>query len=101
MDFMSVEELGALAPRVCNKLEADEELVLTRNGQPFALIVHTDAADLEENLRAFRAARLGQTLSAMRQGASERGLDQISDEEIEAEIAAVRRERESDDSSRH
>lgn len=101
MDFMNIEELGALASRVCNKLEADEELVLTRDGKPFALIVHTDAAGLEESLLALRAARLGQTLAAMRQGASERGLDQISDEEIEAEIAAVRRERELDASSRH
>ena len=101
MDTLNVEDLGELAPRVRTKLEANEDLVLARDGKPFALLVHTDAAGLEESLRAIRAARLAHTLTEMRRSAGERGVDQISDEEIEAEIAAVRGERALDASGRH
>lgn len=63
--------------------------------------MHADADRLEESLLAIRAARFARTLAEMRRNAGERGVDQISDAEIEAEIAAVRKERALDVSGRH
>lgn len=101
MNYVNAQELGAQAEGVWAKLEADDEVVITRDGKPFALLVHTDPEGLEENLRAFRAARLARTLAEMRGDAQARGLDGLTAEEIDAEIAEYRRERQIGDASRH
>lgn len=93
MDFVTVRELRAESGKVWEKIEAGEEIVITRNGKPFALLVHTEPARLEETLRAIRAARFGAALDALRRHAREQGLDKMTMEEIDAEIAAARRER--------
>jgi|GEM_PF-4902141 len=53
MDFVTVGELGSKSVQVWGKFEAGEEMVVTRNGKPFAILVHTDPSELEETLRAF------------------------------------------------
>ena len=49
--------------------------------------------NLEETLSAIRRARAANALRQIREMARERGLDKMSEEEIQAEIDAVRRER--------
>lgn len=94
------EDLGAQAEGVWAKLETDCEVVIMRDGKPFALLVHTDQEGLEENLRVFRAARFARTLAEMRGDAQARGLDRLTAEEIDAEIAEYRREQQTGDASR-
>jgi len=91
MDFVTVRELRAESAKVWEKLEAGEEVVVTRNGKPFALILHTEPNRLEETLRAVRAARFGAAVDAARQSARQQGLDKMTMEEIDAEIAKVRK----------
>lgn len=93
MDFVTVRELRAESAKVWEKLEAGEEVVITRNGKPFALLVHTEPGQLEQTLRAIRAERFAATVRKMQQYAVSRGLDKMTQEEIDAEIAAARRER--------
>lgn len=93
MDFVTVRELRAESGKVWEKIEAGEEIVVTRNGKPFALLVHTEPAQLEGTLRAIRAARFGAAVEAIQRHAREQGLDKMTMEEIDAEIAAARRER--------
>jgi len=42
MDFVTVGELGSKSVKVWEKLKAGEEMVVTRNGKPFAILIHTD-----------------------------------------------------------
>lgn len=93
MDFVTVRELRAESGKVWEKLEAGEEIVITRNGKPFALLVHTEPAELESKLRALRALRFEAALREMQRIARERGLDKMTMEEIDAEIAAARKAR--------
>lgn len=93
MDFVTVRELRAESAKVWEKLEAGEEVVITRNGKPFALLVHTEPSELEEQLRALRWAHFDRLLAEQHKRAAESGLDKMTMEEINAEIAAVRRER--------
>ena len=93
MDFVTVRELRAESAKVWEKLEADEEVVLTRNGKPFAILVHTEPAELEEKLRALRWARFDRLLAEQHRRAAESGRDRMTTEEIDAEIAAARRQR--------
>lgn len=93
MDYVTVRELREKSGLIWQRVEAGEEFVVTRNGKPFALLVHTEPADVEAALRAHRAARLGATLKRLQDQARENGADQLTDEEIQAEIDAVRNER--------
>jgi len=95
MDFVTVRELRAESAKVWDKLEAGEEVVITRNGKPFALLVHTEPTEVEEKLRALRWAHFDRLLAEQHKRAVELGLDKMTMEEIDAEIAAARRERKS------
>ena len=101
MDFVTVRELRAESAKVWERLEAGEEIVVTRNGKPFAVLVHTEPRELEATLRAVRAERFAANVRRMQREAVEKGLDEMSMEEIDAEIAAVRKERRERDADRH
>jgi antitoxin (DNA-binding transcriptional repressor) of toxin-antitoxin stability system len=90
MDFVTVRELRSESAKVWDRLEAGEELVITRNGKPFALLVHTEPSQVEERLRALRWARFDQLLAEQHRRAADLGLDAMTHDEIDAEIAAAR-----------
>ena len=90
MDYVTVRELRAESGKVWDRVEAGEEIVVTRNGKPFALLLHTAPAEVESALRAYRAARLGTVIDRIQAHALKQGLEQITDEAIKVEIAAVR-----------
>lgn len=91
MDFVTVREFRTQPGKVWKKLEARRDLVVTRNGKPFALITFTEPDRVEENLRAIRHARFQEALAAQHDRARQLGLDQTTMAEIDAEIAATRR----------
>lgn len=93
MDYVTVRELRAESGKVWKRVEAGEEIVVTRNGKPFALLLHTEPNEVEATLRAHRAARFGAVLERIQTRAKEKGLDKITAKEIEAEIAAARKDR--------
>lgn len=93
MDFVTTKELRAESGKVWEKLEAGEDIIITRNGKPFALMVHTESTRLEDDLRTIRAERFAENVRKMQQRSIEQGLDKMTMEEIEAEIALTRKER--------
>ena len=93
MDFVTVRDLRAESGKVWDRVEAGEEIVLTRNGKPFAVVVPTAPAELEGTLRAVRMRKFGQVVDRLRQQAAENGLRGMTVGEIDAEVAAVRKAR--------
>ncbi|OYY93632.1 MAG: hypothetical protein B7Y41_10275 [Hydrogenophilales bacterium 28-61-23] len=93
MDFVTVRELRAESAKVWAKIEAGEEVVITRNGKPFALLLNTKPEELESMLRAVRGQRFEATLRKMQEHAEQQGLSGMTMEEIDAEIALARKER--------
>ena len=93
MDFITVREFRTEPAKVWAKLEAEKELVVTKNGKPFAVLTATEPQRLEEDLKQIRRARAFVALERMRTQAKAAGLDQMSLDEINAEIAASRAER--------
>lgn len=93
MDYVTVRELREKSGEIWQRVEAGEEFVVTRNGKPFALLVHTEPGDVEAALRAHRAARFGAVVARMQAHARETGADKLTEEEIQAEVDAVRKER--------
>ena len=92
MEFIPVRDLRVQPSAVWDKLRQKGDLVLTSRGQPIAVLLSVEH-DLEHTLTAIRRVRAQMAVSEMRRVAQARGLDQLSEEEIEAEIQAARRER--------
>jgi prevent-host-death family protein len=90
MDYVTVRELRERSGQIWQRVAEGEEIVVTRNGKPFALLLHTEPSQVEAALRAHRAARLGTLVAAMRQDAERAGSAGMSDAQIDAEVAAAR-----------
>lgn len=101
MDFVTTKELRAESGKVWAKLEAGEDIVITRNGKPFALMVRSEPEALEAMLRSIRAERFADTLRKIQQRSIEQGLDNMTMDEINAEINLMRKERRERDAGSH
>lgn len=93
MDYVTVRELREKSGEIWDRIEAGEEFVVTRNGKPFALLVHTLPSEVEDRIRALRAARFGEQVRRIQEDAVRTGAKLLTEEDIQAEIDAVRRER--------
>ena len=85
--------LGLLEHKdIVGKLREEGDLVLTMNGKPMAVIAEVCEDTLEQTLRAVRRLRFEMSLAAIQAHSVSKGLDKMSMEEIDAEIAAARKE---------
>lgn len=89
MNFYTVRDLRTAPKDIWANLSADGEVVITNNGRPTAIMLDVADGDFEETLRAVRQAKAMLAFNSMRSRAAEQGF--MSDEDIEAEIAAARR----------
>jgi prevent-host-death family protein len=90
MQFVTVRDFRSSSKEIWDKLSRDEEIVITNNGRPTALLVPIAEGNFEETLSGIRQAKAMRDFNNMREEAAERGF--LSDEEINAEIQAYRRE---------
>jgi hypothetical protein len=93
MDFVSVRDLRIQPGEVWKKLAKQHDLVITRNGKPFAILTETSPTGLHDDINALHKARFGKALDAARATAEQAGVADMSMEEILAEIDEARRER--------
>ncbi|MBX6378038.1 MAG: prevent-host-death protein [Clostridia bacterium] len=93
MRFLTVRDLRLHGREIWQALREGEEAVITVNGSPVALLIGVREDRLEETLRAVRQARAQAAVSRMREEARKRGLDRLTEREVESEIRAARRER--------
>ena len=91
MQFVTVRDFRSSPKAVWEKLRNDEEIIVTNNGKPMALLINLSEGNFEETLESVRQAKLMRDFSRIREEAAERGF--LSDKEIEDEIQAYRREK--------
>jgi antitoxin (DNA-binding transcriptional repressor) of toxin-antitoxin stability system len=93
MKFLSVRDLRGKSAQIWKELSAEKEMIVTINGRPIAILASITEANLEESLSAFRQARAIQAVVSLQRRSLEQGTDKISENEIDAEIKAVRKKR--------
>ncbi|HEU0302139.1 MAG TPA: type II toxin-antitoxin system prevent-host-death family antitoxin [Longimicrobium sp.] len=93
MRYISIRDLRNQSGLIQRSV-AEEPVTLTSNGRPFALVVGLEESeDPGELERLIRQARAQWAVSRIRKRARAVGLDQLSAEDIEAEIREVRARR--------
>jgi antitoxin (DNA-binding transcriptional repressor) of toxin-antitoxin stability system len=92
MRFISVRDLNTKPKEVWSKIK-EEELVVTSNGKPVALLSGVTEETLEKTVRAIRRSRALIALEEMQKKSIKSGLDKLTESQIESEIQAVRKSR--------
>ena len=70
MDYLAVKDLKK-TKELWQKLEREKELVITRDGQPSALMISVSPETLDESLREIRRGLFAAALSRTRKRAEE------------------------------
>ncbi len=92
MNFVGIRDLRNDSSRVLSELGNNQEIILTNGGKRVAHITAVSESTLENTLKAIRQALATQAVNRM-QNAAMKMENRVTEEEIEAEILAVRRER--------
>ncbi len=88
MNFYTVRDLRTNPKATWEDLSLDGEVVITNNGKPTAILFNIVDGSFEETIKAVRQAKAMIAFNSMRAKAAEKGY--MSEEDIEAEIAAAR-----------
>lgn len=88
MDFYSIRDLRTDSKSMWASLTNGDEVVLTNNGKPSALIIDIPEGGFDETVQAVRQAKAMIALNSARRRAARAGF--MSDDEIEAAIAEAR-----------
>ncbi|BCV24019.1 type II toxin-antitoxin system Phd/YefM family antitoxin [Gelria sp. Kuro-4] len=91
MKYISIRDLRNRASEVWNDLAKEKDLVLTSNGRPMAILSSIEPDNVDEALAALRRARAVLAVKNLQTQSVAQGTDKLTDDEIKAEIAAVRR----------
>ena len=92
MKILPISDLPRAIDELSRSPEQDE-VVLTANGRPAALLTRVNEDDLDELLEELRLARARIALRRLQRDATERHLDRVTDAEAFAAITEARAER--------
>jgi antitoxin (DNA-binding transcriptional repressor) of toxin-antitoxin stability system len=90
MQFVTVRDFRNSSRDIWDKLSKDEEIIVTNNGKPTALMLNITENNFEDLLAGVRQVKAIQAFTRMREEAAERGF--MSEQEMEDEIQAARKE---------
>ena len=92
MKFVTVRDFRSKPTKVWKDLKKSDEMVLTSNGKPIALLTSVSEDSLEDTLRVVRKAKAMASAFSMQTRSVDEGRDKLSLDDINREIAASRRE---------
>jgi prevent-host-death family protein len=93
MRFITVRDLRTTPAQVWKALPEEQEIVITNNGKPIALLTPLTDTDLEDTLASVRRARAINAVRKMQAVAGAQGLSGMTMEDIDQEIQASRKAR--------
>ena len=91
MKFITVRDLRTTPAQVWKELPGEQEIVITNNGKPIALLTPLSDADMEDTVTAVRRARAITALKKVRSLSLKRGLSEMTMEDINKEIKEYRK----------
>ena len=95
MQFLTIRELSKSPRETLAKMAEDGKAVLTNNGKPQALIIRIDESSFEKTLTLLQKLEFSQNLTDMRLASMRNGNSEMTLDEINAEIKATRKARQS------
>jgi antitoxin (DNA-binding transcriptional repressor) of toxin-antitoxin stability system len=92
MKFISVRDFRTSSAGIWKKLPEEQEMVITNNGKPIALLTPLSDKTLENTLASIRQAKAINAVKLIQQESVSKGKNKITMEEINEEIKRIRKE---------
>ena len=90
MKFITVRDFRTSPAQIWKQLPDEQEMVITNNGKPIALLTPLTDENLESTIKVVRRARAINAVEAMQDISKRIGNTKLSDEEVEQEIKETR-----------
>jgi len=91
MQFITIRDLRNKSAKIQEDLTKEKDMVLTSNGKPIAILSATSPEKVEDSLVIIRRMRAVEAVDSMQRRSVEAGTDRLTLNEINKEIAAVRK----------
>jgi len=91
--FVTVRELRLRSRDIWQQLDKERHMVITSNGRPVAVLSSVNQQNLDDFLATLRRGQALAAVTKLQEESVARGLDKLTEDEIEAEIQAVRQSR--------
>ena len=101
MKFITVRDFRTSSANIWKTLPEEQEMIITNNGKPVALLMPLSDKTLEDTVSSVRRARAINAVKIMQQQSVKNGTDKMTLEEINYEIKMARKERKNENSIRH
>jgi antitoxin (DNA-binding transcriptional repressor) of toxin-antitoxin stability system len=92
MEFISINEIGNFNANIWKSLPEIQEMIITDNGQPIALLTPLNAKTFEATIDSVRRAKAVSAVKLIQQQALRRNQNKMTMEDINKEIQSVRKE---------
>ena len=93
MKFVTVRDFRTGSANIWATLPHEQEMVITNNGKPVALLTPISDKTLEETLSTVRRTKAINATKLLQQQSLRNGTDKVTLEEINTEIKRARKER--------
>jgi antitoxin (DNA-binding transcriptional repressor) of toxin-antitoxin stability system len=90
MDFVSERDFRNSLAQIWERLPQEQEMVVTRDDKPVALLTPLSGPLFEESIKAVRSARAAMATKLIQQHSIRNGTSEMTLDEINAEIDAAR-----------
>ncbi len=91
MKFVTVRDFRTSPAQIWKQLPEEQEMVITNNGKPIALLTPISDANIEDTLKAVRKARTLNAVKRMQEISMRNGNSLLNGQEIQNEISESRK----------
>ena len=91
MRFVTVRDFRSKSAQVWKRLKSEDEMVITSNGRPMALLTSLSDENLEQTLKTIRKAKAMAAVSSMQLKSLQSGNNKMALSDINREIAHQRK----------
>ncbi len=95
MKFITVRDLKIKTRDVWTLLNEEGDVIITSNGKPIAILSDLTDGDVETSLAVLRRSRAVMAVNKLQRRAVEKGVNNLTNKEIEEEIHSVHKDRHS------
>ncbi len=91
MKFITVRDLKQKTADIWKLVQKDQELVITSNGRPVAILTKASEDTFEEDIDIYRRVRALKALDRIHRVSVQKGVSRTKSGEIERQIGSVRK----------
>lgn len=90
MRYVNVRDFRSKSASIWNTLKDNDEVIISSNGRPIALLSHIDEKNVDLIVQAFRKIKALLALDKLQHNSVKKGFDCLSQDAINEEIQAAR-----------